>query len=119
MYSGKGLNLDLSRVEAKPTCKGLVYRGYVSVYATRRGIESKSSLRLLRRKSCRPGCEQCGATLDFIQEEVAAEVLKFPEEIEDGALYQPIIANDYMGGYHWDSYEADYWVEFKKIKETQ
>ena len=49
-------------------CRGLFWKCYISTYISNCNIEKKTSLRLLKKKSC-PGCEKCSWIFEFLNEE--------------------------------------------------
>jgi len=116
------------REEKGLVCKGLLFRGYSSLYYDNDGkIERKEGLRLLKRKSCN-AFEDCGSyagdvlkmrcdwwMLDEMREAIDCEGVIFPE-IEDKALYRLRVVNE---TYDWESGYCDgYDLEFYKVEEN-
>jgi hypothetical protein len=95
------LNIDFHDLKAelenplhpKEECKGLFFRGYHSIFwdSKQHKLETKSGLRLLKRKSCK-GCEKCGFFLDTINEMMNCGGLIIPE-IEDWGTYSIRVTN--------------------------
>jgi len=81
---------DFEVTKSKP-CKGLIFRGFKSLYMANGVICKKEGVKLLKRMSC-PGCEQCFIMMDELREFVNNEAIIIPE-IEHGALYTPEICN--------------------------
>ena len=93
--------------EEPEVCGGLIWRGKASNYiSSYNSIESKESLRLLKRKSC-PGCSRCDWVLDAMKED-------FPEMpiIIDGRLYTYFIHTFK----DWETTELDH-IEIVEVKE--
>lgn len=92
------------------TCKGLYFRASESSYlSSHRSVESRKSLRLLKRHSC-SGCSECEWLWDLITEDVnAADLLR---DISHGYIYT--IEVDSSQGYYDDYPEVDS-IEFVKI----
>ena len=77
-------NLDNIVVSGNP-CKGLIYKGYRSVYVDKEGcIYVKCKLRLMVKKSCK-----CCHEHDFSDFEDIIDI----DLIEDGKLYNIIMTN--------------------------
>ena len=84
----------LLRLEDKPIdptikeCKGLFWRGSVSIFTDQSGrVKQSKEVRLLKRKSC-SGCEICDWIIDHLREDVSCgcsdDILS---NIEHGKLY--------------------------------
>jgi len=74
---------------SKHDCKGLVFRGYNSVFKKASGnFEQRQGFKLLRRKSCQ-GCDQCKGLLDFANDWLCCYVDSLHEEpIQNEGLYK-------------------------------
>jgi len=74
---------------SKHNCKGLVFRGYNSVFKKSSGnFEQRQGFMLLKRKSC-TGCDQCRGLLDFANDCLCDYVDSLYEKpIKDGGLYK-------------------------------
>lgn len=58
----------IAEEEPKPPCKGLFFRGSVSVYHDGKGrITEKKEIRLLKRKSCE-GCDECFGFWEYLSD---------------------------------------------------
>ncbi len=51
-------------------CIGLLWRGKVSTWVKDGTINSRTTLTLLKKRSC-PGCSECGWIEEFLQEDIA------------------------------------------------
>jgi len=92
---------------AKPKCKGLVFRGFSSMFFSDGRLEERRGIRLLKRESC-AGCEKCGFILDDLSEQVIIGSMIIPE-IEHGKLYEVIVTNESRD---WETgYVDDYDLE--------
>lgn len=88
-------------------CKGLVFRGFNSMFFSDGRLEERRGIRLLKRESC-PGCEKCGFLLDDMSEQVIIGSMIIPE-IEHGKLYEVIVINESRD---WETgYVDDYDLE--------
>lgn len=111
-------NLGLMNVikdEKKASCKGLVFRGYITQYmgSDMTSIHERKGLKLLKRKSCNM-CSNCGYDLDDIKEFLLEGLVDF-SPIEDGKLYRVEAVNGYID-YFTGIYE-DYNYEIVEIIE--
>ena len=92
-------------------CKGLVFKlninSYLSSYSS---IETRKSLRLLKRKSC-PGCEKCDWIWDHLQEDISCCDNDFLNQLDDNFEYKIVVNSSYN---HWSG-EHECELEFKKI----
>ena len=110
------LNLDsilLNESKVK-SCKGLIFRGYVTQYIGGNGttINERKGLKLLKRKSCNM-CPSCGYDLDMINEYLSDGLIDF-SPIENGKLYRVIMTNL---GRDWETGHLEYWdYEIIEIK---
>ena len=112
----KGVTLgEFLGVDKKETiCKGLYWCASTSYYiSVHNSIESRKSLRLLKKKSC-PGCAKCEWVFGFLNEQM--DEYDPLEEIEHGKLYTYNVASstEWETGYT----EIDY-IDFKEVKEKQ
>lgn len=84
------------KVEAAPVeykCKGLVFKGYYSIFKTQNGFEQRQGLRFLKRKSC-PGCINCGwIKNEEFDEAIVMNRVLMQNDIENGKLYTLKISN--------------------------
>jgi len=97
----------------KDTCKGLFWRASSSCYvSSHNSIESRKSLRLLKRLSCR-GCEKCDWVLDFLKEDINYDPYDRLERCEDGKIYtyEVITSTEWETGHT----EIDC-IDFKEVK---
>lgn len=102
--------------EDKPECKGLFWRGRVTSWFDGSSMQTRKSLHLLKRKSCR-GCENCDWIYDWMYEDFASYGQEdLIGKIEDGKMY--II--QFNGGIDYESghYEIDDW-ELVEVKEEK
>ena len=97
----------------KNKCKGLYWRAQVSSFlSTHNSIETRKSLRLLKRKSC-SGCEHCGWFWDYIKEDICIEICDYIGDVEDGKVYTFKVHSSQ--GYYDLHPEIDE-IEFVKVK---
>ena len=86
-------------VERLP-CKGHYYRGYYSSYIDCHGtLTFTYRFRFLSRRSCK-GCCDCAFLHDYIIEDVADDILDFPQDFKNGQLFKIYISGgkrDYFG----------------------
>lgn len=100
-------------ITSKEQCKGLVFRGYKSMFWTGEKLEERKGLRFLKRKSCK-GCQFCSYILDNMNENISGEMINL-DNIEDRKLY-----TIYYGNFsrNWESGIVDDWdVIIEEIKE--
>ena len=72
---------------SKRTCRGLYWRGRVNSFFNDKRIETRKSLRFLKRLSC-PGCEQCDWLWVYFGEDIGCNGPEdYLPEIEDGHIY--------------------------------
>ena len=114
----KLLNLeDVKVVEDVEKCKGLFWRASVSSFlSSHRSIETRKSLRLLKRKSC-TGCDQCEWIWDYIHEMICDSWGRdndYLGEIEHGKIYTYKV-NSSQG--YFDQYPEIDDIEFVEVKE--
>ena len=104
------MKIDLLDTTSKPKhiCKGLVFRGFHSMFvAGDMTIQRKEGIRLLKRKSCQ-GCPECEFNywmMDNIREEVSMGSLIMPE-IHHGELYTVRVINETRD---WETGIVDSW----------
>ena len=99
---------------AKDSCKGLIYRGRVSVFRTKKGIAVKKEVTLLKKKSC-PGCSSCYGLEDQVAEFMDGEYDFGINEIEDGKLYALRVTDAHTD---WESGMVDEWdLTFVEVPE--
>ncbi len=97
-------------------CKGIFWRGTVSSYISiHNSIETRKSLRLLKRMSC-TGCEQCDWIWDFIKEDMCNIDGDHLPTIENGKIYTYHVSSSQ--GYY-DSYPEIDSFDFIQIKENK
>lgn len=85
------------------------------MYAAQDGIGERSTLHLLKKKSC-PGCPYCSFLLDDMQERATDHSLILPE-IEDKALYSVRVTNV---SHDWETGQVDDWdVEVFKLPKEE
>jgi len=87
------INFDLESIGLKSLnkeepCKGLIFKGYTSLYTSDNKVERREGVRLLKRKSC-SGCKECTWMLEDLDEHVYHRSLILPE-IENGTYYRLI-----------------------------
>ena len=108
-----GINI-LKIEDPKDDCKGKIYKYVVNTYVDYRGnYTQKSTMRLLKRKSCK-GCQKCDWFEEAIQQHEYDMGDIFIEKPKNNALYTIIAISgdiDYETGYP-DGYE----LEFRRIK---
>ncbi|MCK5235433.1 MAG: hypothetical protein KAR06_00495, partial [Deltaproteobacteria bacterium] len=76
----------------------------------------KERMRLLKKKSC-PGCENCGPTLEMLDEDVAEDNFPIIDKIKHGALYTLQVVNITRD---WESGTIDGWDHaFVEIEEEK
>lgn len=80
----KSVEVDNDVVE----CKGLYWRASVSSFiSSYNSIETRKSLRLLKRKSC-PGCEHCAWVLEWFNEEIYCDTQSdYLGNLKHGKIY--------------------------------
>lgn len=81
---------NIENIPKEPKCKGLFFRASISCFlSSHNSIESKKSLRLLKRKSCN-GCPQCSWVLEeeFPEYIVNVDFAKDMDNIEHGKIYE-------------------------------
>lgn len=94
------LNFEMTTIERPEVkeCKGLVFRGYNTMFKSGNHIGYHQGIKLLKRKSC-PGCEKCDGLLEFVTEDIYCDTLEIPQ-IKHGKLYSIRIVVD---GTDWES----------------
>ena len=108
------INLLDTETSKEVTCKGLIFKGYTSLFTSDNKIERREGVRLLKRKSC-PGCTKCTWMLEELDEHAYHRSVILPE-IKDGAYYRLIVANLSTD---WETGIADnYDLKFIKEKEN-
>ena len=96
------------------TCKGLYWRGKVSLFfSSHNSIENRKSLRFLKRMSCN-GCGSCDWLWDIIREDADCQD-DIINHVEDGKLYTFKVhtSRDWESGH----YEVDE-TEFAEVMEN-
>ena len=56
-------------MDTRDECIGLLWKGKVSTWVTEGKIHSRTTLNLLKRRSC-PGCPACGWIEEFLEEDI-------------------------------------------------
>ena len=82
-------------VEKAKECKGLIFRGYNTVFKRGKGhYEHQQGFRLLKRDSC-PGCDNCGGLLEYADDAMCgySDCLQ-DETIVDGDKYRLVAEGD-------------------------
>jgi len=103
--------------EEKSDCKGLVFRGYKSLFyvSAQEKFEMRQGIKLLKKKSC-SGCEHCGWLIDNAKESIDWDGLIMPDIIHE-ALYTLKVTNESRD---WESGIVDDWdIEVIMIEEKQ
>jgi hypothetical protein len=79
----------MDSIISKHDCKGLIFRGYNSVFKKASGnFEQRQGFKLLKRKSC-SGCARCGGLLDLANDWLCDYTDSLHEKpIQDGGLYR-------------------------------
>jgi len=106
------MQLDIIESSEEILCEGIVWRGRVSSWCSDGVIQSKKSISILKRKSCK-GCVHCEWLQDFLKEDIGMnEKEDVLSNIEDGKLYMVFFnfIKDYESGYE----EIDGW-ELKEV----
>lgn len=95
-------------------CKGLFWRASVSSFiSSYKSIETRKSLRLLKKKSC-PGCDHCSWILEYLQEDVYGDPINdFLGNLKHGKIYTAKITS-YKG--YYDMY-PEVEIEIVEVKE--
>lgn len=100
-------------------CKGVFYRGEVSVYRNGKGgVTLVKGVRFLKKMSC-PGCSNCGGLTgeigEFINPYDPGGYTFGLEDIEHGKLYTLAVTNVRRD---WESGIVDSWdLEFVEVKQ--
>jgi len=100
------LHLEGCPIIQSSECKGLVFRGYNTVFRSGNHIANHQGIKLLKRKSC-PGCDTCENTLDCFDEDINCGTVDIPT-IEHDKLYSLRWIND---GRDWETGYVDAHVQ--------
>jgi hypothetical protein len=118
--SDKFYTIDFSENTVKKieTCKGRIYRGYVSQFVSEGRIVERRELRLLKRKSCH-GCAKCGYLEEDLKEDIACSAPDLAriklDTIENKKLYTLYTVIDNKD---WETGQVDDWhIELIEWKE--
>jgi hypothetical protein len=104
--------IDERKGEKAETCKGLYWRGRVNCFMNGSSIETRKSLRLLKKMSC-SGCDQCEWLWEYLNEVIGNEEEDSLSEIKDGLIYTFKVTTSH--GYY-DLYPEIDNVEFVEFK---
>ena len=95
-------------------CKGIFWKARVNAYlSSHNSLETRKSLRILKRKSC-SGCPQCEWFFDFFNEDEYETIINYMKDIKDGKIYT--IKVHVTHGYYQLHPEVDN-LEFIEVKE--